>query len=499
MALRLQNRLALAQFKTKHGWEDLTLDSIEPKFEKELRRQRLFAVADAGGGNQSDVFSDSSSSGSDHHQSHRLPSYPNARVNGLMSSPLKAPLFSDDVHGSGGSIHGGGSRKRSHMQTFDGLPLLHSASSPSKRLRPSGAHSNGLLSNGTRSFGGLTNGNAMRHGSSGSSSTDTGADWKSAQQFSQSSPVRHHQPLLPRTTISGAVPSTTATTTAALLHPDDLHTRHFTTRAGPDLSFFAASSSRRNRRNARLDSSPAYAPADSDDDENVDGDEDGSSSAATDTTRVDDGAAGGGVDDREYNGNGVVATADILRSSPPRTPPMHPLRRPMGRGAANGAGQGNGTSDSTPVGNANGGLGAADTADGERHHDAQGAATDEGADLLIFLKTTPSPAVRAPRRGSGVLFGAGIAEPSTPPSRITRSSDRGAAGSNSNLDLPSSMLNTPGPSGVLGFPNTPGQAFDFSDFVNITPSPAQKPWKTPVTGTGGRTPRSVARRMLTYN
>ncbi|TDZ18335.1 hypothetical protein Cob_v008753 [Colletotrichum orbiculare MAFF 240422] len=46
IARRLQNRLALAQFKTKHGWEDLTLDTIEPKYEEELRRKRLTADQD---------------------------------------------------------------------------------------------------------------------------------------------------------------------------------------------------------------------------------------------------------------------------------------------------------------------------------------------------------------------------------------------------------------------------------------------------------------------
>ena len=31
IARHLQGRLALASFKAKHGWEDLTLDTIEPK------------------------------------------------------------------------------------------------------------------------------------------------------------------------------------------------------------------------------------------------------------------------------------------------------------------------------------------------------------------------------------------------------------------------------------------------------------------------------------
>src|SRR3569833_2805225 len=105
MARRLQNRLALAQFKTRHGWEDLTLDIIEPKFEEEMRRKRL---------SEGDVQSDSSSSASD------LP-YPTRT---LMSSPLKAPLFSDAIGSSNGSS---GHRKRTCMPSFD-LP----SSSPSK-------------------------------------------------------------------------------------------------------------------------------------------------------------------------------------------------------------------------------------------------------------------------------------------------------------------------------------------------------------------------------
>ncbi|KAF4453582.1 cyclin-dependent kinase, partial [Fusarium austroafricanum] len=97
IARRLQNRLALAKFKTKHGWEDLTLDSIEPKVEEEMRRKRL--------AEPTDVLSDSSSSASD------LP-YPSRA---LMSSPLKAPLFSDAVGSSNGST---GHRKRTYLATF---------------------------------------------------------------------------------------------------------------------------------------------------------------------------------------------------------------------------------------------------------------------------------------------------------------------------------------------------------------------------------------------
>ena len=103
MARRLQGRLALAQFKTKHGWEDLTLDSIEPKVEEEMRRRMHY---------EGDVLSDSSSSTSD------LP-YPSRT---LMSSPLKPPFFSDAIGSSNGST---GHRKRTYMASFD-----HIESSP---------------------------------------------------------------------------------------------------------------------------------------------------------------------------------------------------------------------------------------------------------------------------------------------------------------------------------------------------------------------------------
>ncbi|KAH7349574.1 hypothetical protein B0T11DRAFT_289477 [Plectosphaerella cucumerina] len=135
IARKLQNRLALAQFKTKHGWEDLTLDIIEPKFEEELRRKRV---------GDGDVLSDSSSSTSD------LP-YP---ARGLRSSPLKAPLFSDAIGSSNGST---GHRKRTFTNALD-----NNASSPSKRLRSSPTTHKSLQ----------------------------GHSWKGAHQLAQSSPIK---------------------------------------------------------------------------------------------------------------------------------------------------------------------------------------------------------------------------------------------------------------------------------------------------------------------
>ncbi|SLM37120.1 hypothetical protein LPUS_06850 [Lasallia pustulata] len=104
-----------------------------------------------------------------------------------------------------------------------------------------------------------------------------------------------------------------------------------------------------------------------------------------------------------------------MRSSPPRTPP--PTRSRIAR------------------------------------HRKANATGEEGADLLLYLATSPSPAHPSSNR-------ARIFPPSTPPSN--------------HLALPSSMMSTPNTGGgfMAGF-STPGQQFNFADFVNVTPSPAQ--------------------------
>jgi Whi5 like len=73
MAQKLQIRLALAHFKVTRGWEDLPLDIIELRIDKELRRERLSSTGE--------TISDSSSIA-------REP---------LTPSPLRTPLFSDSV------------------------------------------------------------------------------------------------------------------------------------------------------------------------------------------------------------------------------------------------------------------------------------------------------------------------------------------------------------------------------------------------------------------
>lgn len=105
---------------------------------------------------------------------------------------------------------------------------------------------------------------------------------------------------------------------------------------------------------------------------------------------------------------------------------------------------------------------------------------EEGADLLLYLATSPQP-------GKGQNAKTIVQPPSTPPHKST--------------PLPSSHM-TPGLNGAgfLGFgPNTPGTNFNFADFVNVTPSPAQGPWsRTPI---AGRTPAAAreARRKLNFD
>lgn len=111
---------------------------------------------------------------------------------------------------------------------------------------------------------------------------------------------------------------------------------------------------------------------------------------------------------------------------------------------------------------------------------------EEGVDLLMYLATSPSPAVGAGRAKTM------IQPPSTPPHKAT--------------PLPSSHM-TPGTSGhgFLGFgpttpgnfgPHTPGASFNFADFVTLTPSPAQPSWNR--TPNINRTSGTSARRKLNF-
>ncbi|KAL8794550.1 MAG: hypothetical protein Q9195_002885 [Heterodermia aff. obscurata] len=106
------------------------------------------------------------------------------------------------------------------------------------------------------------------------------------------------------------------------------------------------------------------------------------------------------------------------------------------------------------------------------------AKAEEGADLLLYLATSPSPAKPGARPR--------IFAPSTPPSNAQA--------------LPSSMMSTPGATAFLAGFDTPGQQFNFADFVNITPSPAQGAFGNRTPGPA-RTPLAAreARRKLNFD
>jgi hypothetical protein len=121
------------------------------------------------------------------------------------------------------------------------------------------------------------------------------------------------------------------------------------------------------------------------------------------------------------------ASSSMISSSPPRTPPQNRSRV---------------------------------TCNGEKA--AQNG--EDGADLLLYLANSPTPANFGGKRGVQDFL------PSTPPSQHPA--------------LPS-LTSTPG-GGVTANFGTPIQQFNFADFVNVTPSPAQLPW-------GGRTPGAVSK------
>ncbi|CAK1359531.1 unnamed protein product [Cercospora beticola] len=325
MTRTLQDRLTLANVKIQNGWQNLSLDAIEPRVEERMRRKRPAS--------SNDTISDTAST-----TSSRLHS-----SNGLASSPITEPLFSDDLPRSGG-----GSRF--------------------KRIRSANIQQHALSGAAT---GRRTRGAAARQ--------DT---WKKREGLPESSPIKHTKH------------ARFQSTTTNLSHVSQ-------------LSFITEGS---------VQSDDPPSPQSSEDDDA----------------------------DLPITSFSINASTRIT-SSPPRTPPPQQRLRSINQVSWS----------RTPK------------------------ADDDGADLLMYLATSPSPAVGASNAKTV------IQPPTTPPCKST--------------PLPSSHM-TPGTSGngFLGFgPNTPGMKFDFSDFINVTPSPAQGQWnRTPV---AGRTPGASARRRLDFD
>jgi hypothetical protein len=121
MTRTLQNRLALANIKIKNGWESLSLDDIEPVVDVELKRKRP--------GSSNETMSDASS------VSERF-YHPSI----LDSSPLAAPIFSDDVRRSGSRA--GSSHSQNKRPRFDQSRYPASSNHTRNKVRSASASSN---------------------------------------------------------------------------------------------------------------------------------------------------------------------------------------------------------------------------------------------------------------------------------------------------------------------------------------------------------------------
>ncbi|KAF2100020.1 hypothetical protein NA57DRAFT_55952 [Rhizodiscina lignyota] len=154
-----------------------------------------------------------------------------------------------------------------------------------------------------------------------------------------------------------------------------------------------------------------------------------------------------------------TSTGPQIHSSPPRTPPPDRARSAHLR--------------QKPFSNLN-------------SHDNNASGEEGAADLLMFLAASPSPAQPTPSRT--LTRTPQIQAPSTPPAKAT--------------PLPPSMMNTPGGASTnflgLGSVTPSMSGFNFADYVNVTPSPAQAAWRTPGPS---KTPLAAreARRRLNFD
>lgn len=186
MTRALQDRLTLANVKIQNGWENLSLDTIEPRIEMELKRKRSRS--------RNEGRSDTSSSISDRF-------YPAGMLD---SSPLTAPMFSDSVGRSGGSY---GHSKRVKYQ----LPVRQPASSSHARTK-------------------------VR------TPTTRASSWKSSYRLPESSPAYHtrharfsvsHVPSLSFISEASTVPDGPASPLLSLSEDDDADLPVSSFRLGP--------------------------------------------------------------------------------------------------------------------------------------------------------------------------------------------------------------------------------------------------------------------------
>jgi hypothetical protein len=122
MTRTLQNRLALANVKIKNGWESLSLDAIEPVVDVELGKRKR-------PGSSNEAMSDASSISERFH-------HPGV----LDSSPLAAPIFSDDIRRSGSRA--GSSHSQNKRPRFDQARYPASSNHTRNKVRAATASTN---------------------------------------------------------------------------------------------------------------------------------------------------------------------------------------------------------------------------------------------------------------------------------------------------------------------------------------------------------------------
>ncbi|KAJ6262715.1 hypothetical protein Dda_1271 [Drechslerella dactyloides] len=360
MARQLQNRLALASYKTQRGWENLDLDTIEPRVDQDLMRRRMQAIQEGRTISPHHAYSD------------------NDVMRGLRRRPS-----------NGSSSHSSVDHRKKRART----------AAPGLGMDQHQQHMRSFHDDDDDDY---DDGDIDMYDSSANHSFrnyNKGRSWKESHKLPQSSPGGYHHHRLPR--YSG----------------ETMDMRNL-----PRLSFMRSPDLEMDLEREREDSPPPLLP------------------------RL-------GLFERHPQ----HAQQPVFHSSPPRTPPHRTIPPRPGF-----------------------------TTDGERPSDRHGGAIvnmdgnndgkrsdGEGADLLLYLASSPSPNTMTKANPS--------MPPSTPPSK-------------SSTALPSSMMNTPGGGSGSGG----GSSFNFHDFVHITPSPAQGMWGG---GSGsGRTPLVTnARRRLNFD
>ncbi|KAF3087436.1 hypothetical protein TWF102_010507 [Orbilia oligospora] len=384
MARQLQSRLALASYKTQRGWENLDLDTIEPRVDQDLMRKRMQSIQEGSPPHLHLI----NGSTNNHYDDN----------NDLNGNTMGGVLMGNNINNNSNNI-----RRR----PGSGSSSSNTASPAHRKKRARTA----------APFGDLTRGGSL-YVQNNVEDQDIDVDmiyepgarhsfrnhnknrlaWKESHRLPQSSPGYHHYS-----------------------HHHHHHSNSsFDMGSQPQFSF-TNSPTRRGSPALEISHSRHHS--------------------------------------HHYHQD--YEHQPIFHSSPPRTPPHRTIpARPVFTTAdeklEERSNRGNNNSNN-PNGNNNNG----------------GKADGEGADLLLYLATSPSP---------NTITKANVSvAPSTPPAK-------GSAAA-----LPSSMMNTPGGGGGLGGSGS----FNFHDFVHITPSPAQGLWGN---GGSGRTPMTMqARRRLNFD